>query len=165
MCVPGPPPCRPPRAPPPPARPLCGPLGPRPDATAHMRHGGALLAPIPCAPGPACLLHILAMHSPPPALHAAQKRSLIAGCGVRRSTTRHHQTAAHCFAPCPPPRPPPLAPAQVSSLVLRLEALLAGRLLTAEQGSLLRTLAWQRDTGLIKLYQARGRGGGGDDND
>ncbi|KAG2487464.1 hypothetical protein HYH03_013886 [Edaphochlamys debaryana] len=44
--------------------------------------------------------------------------------------------------------------ALTSSLVLRLEALLAQRLLTPEQGSLLRVLAWQHDLGLTKAYQA-----------
>ncbi|PNW71666.1 hypothetical protein CHLRE_16g663850v5 [Chlamydomonas reinhardtii] len=40
-----------------------------------------------------------------------------------------------------------------SSLLLRLEALVAARLLTPEQGSVLRVLAWQHDMGLIKAYQ------------
>lgn len=42
---------------------------------------------------------------------------------------------------------------QTSSLLLRLEALVAARLLTPEQGSVLRVLAWQHDMGLIKAYQ------------
>lgn len=45
---------------------------------------------------------------------------------------------------------------QTSSLLLRLEALVAARLLTPEQGSVLRLLAWQHDLGLIKAFQVRG---------
>lgn len=44
--------------------------------------------------------------------------------------------------------------ALTSSLLLRLEALVAARLLTPEQGSVLRLLAWQHDLGLIKAFQA-----------
>ncbi|KXZ52403.1 hypothetical protein GPECTOR_9g447 [Gonium pectorale] len=42
----------------------------------------------------------------------------------------------------------------ISSLLLRLEALVASRLLTPEQGSVLRMLAWQHDLGTIKTYQS-----------
>jgi hypothetical protein len=42
--------------------------------------------------------------------------------------------------------------ALISSLLLRVEALTVQRLLTREQGALLRTLAWQHDFSLLRLY-------------
>ena len=47
----------------------------------------------------------------------------------------------------PPPRH------LVSSLLLRVEALAAAKKLTLDHGTLLRTLAWQRDFTLIDLYE------------
>ncbi|GLI64546.1 hypothetical protein VaNZ11_007864 [Volvox africanus] len=44
--------------------------------------------------------------------------------------------------------------ALTSSLLLRLEALVASRLLTPEQGSVLRMLAWQHDMSTVKAYQS-----------
>ncbi|EFJ43179.1 hypothetical protein VOLCADRAFT_106932 [Volvox carteri f. nagariensis] len=44
--------------------------------------------------------------------------------------------------------------ALTSSLLLRLEALVASRLLTPEQGSVLRMLAWQHDLSTVKAFQS-----------
>lgn len=40
----------------------------------------------------------------------------------------------------------------ISSLLLRLDALAAKRLVTVEQATMLRTLAWMKDFQLLKAY-------------
>ena len=59
--------------------------------------------------------------------------------------------------PQPHPRPTPAPtcpnPTQVSSLVVRLEVLVATRQLSPEYAMNLRTMAWQSNNALLSLYK------------